>query len=146
MESYEFHRDINEFTFIREGEVDWIGKFQLSMSGIGFTANDRDGNKYKLKSSGTLFWRKLKLLKNGAVIDTLTPYKSLANAVALKYHQELFIDGNHTFTLAKHKKPSDYGYLRLVWQSPSLKKKEIVYCVLLSSIQASTSVVGTSIA
>ena len=122
----------------------------MPLSGFGFISEDSDGNEFRLNSSGILFWRKLRLLKNGELIDIIKVNKSSKFPIELKRQMDLLHSENVVFTLQRHHTPSKYGDLRLTWETDALDEDEMIkfvtYAVLLTSIQGSGSVYGSSFA
>lgn len=137
MDTYQIHKDMMSFVILRNGEIDWKGSIKLSWSGFAFDAKDSSHNKYQLLSSGILFWRKLTLIENGKEIDRIKVNKSVNFPVILKRGQDLYIDGEISFSVNQGKQDSQYGQLVMSWETDRAEYKNIIYTLMMACIQNS---------
>jgi len=133
------------FVIFRNGKLDWKGTTKLSWSGFAFEAKDSNHNKYQLLSSGILFWRKLTLIENGEEIDKIKVNKSVNFPVMLRRGQDLYIDGEISFSVNLRKQNSQYGQQVMSWETDRTEYKNIIYTLMIACIQNSGHVYASAV-
>jgi len=129
-----------KLVILKNGNLEWEGNFELSWSGFGFVALDRNEDHYCLSASGILLWRKLRLLKNGEEIDQIKVNRSTRYPIKLKRRMDLFINNENVFSIKQHRILTDHGHLLMSWKCKPIKEMPTVYAILLACIQNSGKV------
>ncbi|TXS91940.1 hypothetical protein FV139_14535 [Parahaliea maris] len=131
MSRYQLYRELMHFTIVKDGDMDWAGKFHFTPSGFGFEANDSEGGTFRLVSSGMLFWRKLTLIDGHQEVDRFSPYRSRKHDVVLKRGRDIFLDGRDAFSFSYRRELTEHGMRIASWEYPLTPYERTIYTLVL---------------